>query len=76
MLRIVASFMTAAAFAQCLGCSWQQAYASAQNWQRQSCYRLVEQIDRDRCLANTGMPYDDYRRRTADGAASSGPSKQ
>jgi len=75
MLRIIASLVVAAALMLCLGCSWQQAYMSAQNWQRESCYRLVEQTDRDRCLGNAGIPYDDYRRRTADAAASSGPSK-
>lgn len=75
MLRIIASLVAAAAFTQCSGCSWQQAYASAQNWQRESCYRLVDQVERDRCLATTRMPYDDYRRRAADGAASAGPSR-
>jgi hypothetical protein len=58
------------------GCSWQQAYSSAQGWQRNTCYRLVDQTERDRCLGNAGMPYDDYRRRTGDGVSSSGPSKQ
>lgn len=46
------------------GCSWQQAFLSAQGWQRNQCYRLPEQIDRERCLANSSMSYDDYRRDT------------
>ena len=53
------------------GCSWQQAYSSAQGWQRSACYRLVEQAERDRCLANAAMPYDEYRRRTSDTASAS-----
>ncbi len=46
------------------GCTWQQAYSSAQGWQRNSCYRLVEQIERECCLNNTNMPYEDYQRQT------------
>lgn len=72
MLRFITSLLAAAAFTPCMGCSWQQAYASAQNWQRESCYRFVDQTERDRCLGNTRMPYDDYRRRTGDAPASSG----
>ncbi len=46
------------------GCSWQQAYSAAQGWQRNQCYRLVEQTERERCLNNTNMPYEDYRRQS------------
>ena len=49
------------------GCSWQQAYSSAQGWQRNRCNRLVEETERERCLANSSMSYDDYQRKT-DGA--------
>jgi hypothetical protein len=44
------------------GCSWQQAFQSAQGWQRNQCYRLPEQTDRERCLASNSMSYDEYRR--------------
>ena len=44
------------------GCAWQQGYLAAQGWQRNACYRLVEQTERDRCLARTNVTYDDYRR--------------
>jgi hypothetical protein len=33
-----------------------------QTWQRNACNQLVEQMERERCLGNTTMPYDDYRR--------------
>jgi hypothetical protein len=46
------------------GCTWQQAYASAQGWQRNACYRVPDQTERDRCLSNTNMPYDEYRSRS------------
>jgi hypothetical protein len=44
------------------GCTWQQGYSASQTWQRNACNRLVEQTERERCLSNTNMTYDDYRR--------------
>jgi hypothetical protein len=44
------------------GCSWQQAYSAGQGWQRNQCTRLIEQTERERCLSNANMPYEDYRR--------------
>lgn len=60
MLRLtaLAMVMTVAS-----GCSGQQAYSSAQGWQRNQCNRLVDQTERERCLANTSVSYDDYRSR-------------
>jgi hypothetical protein len=45
------------------GCTWQQAYSASQAWQRNACNRLVEQTERERCLGNASMTYEDYRRR-------------
>jgi hypothetical protein len=45
------------------GCSWQQAYSCAQGWQQNQCNRHVEQTERERCLANASMSYDEYRSR-------------
>ena len=45
------------------GCTWQQAYSSAQGWQRNACLRVPDQTERERCLANASMTYDDYRSR-------------
>ena len=51
------------------GCTWQQAYSSAQMWQRNACDRRVDQYERERCLANTTTSYDDYQRRSTTGSA-------
>jgi len=46
------------------GCSWQQAYYGGQGWQRNMCNKLVDQTERERCLSNANMTYEDYRRQT------------
>ena len=52
------------------GCSTRQAYDSAQGWQRNACNRIVDAIERERCVASTTTSYDDYRRqRTAPDAS-------
>ena len=61
MLRL--TVLIASMFAT-TGCTWQQAYSSAQEWQRNQCYRLPDQAERERCLANTAMSFDDYKRQT------------
>jgi len=60
MLRLSAILILATAVP---GCSWQQAYSTAQEWQRSQCNRIVEQAERERCLANASMTYDEYRSR-------------
>jgi hypothetical protein len=44
------------------GCSLRQAYDSAQGWQRNACSRVVDAIERERCVASTTTSYDDYLR--------------
>ena len=44
------------------GCSLRQAYDSMQGWQRNACSRVVDSIERERCVASTTTTYDDYRR--------------
>jgi hypothetical protein len=44
------------------GCSARQAYDSAQGWQRNACQRVVDAIERERCVASATTSYDDYRR--------------
>jgi hypothetical protein len=64
MLRLTALIGIAAATLSVVsGCTWQQGYASAQGWKRNACYRVPDQTERDRCLSNTNMPYDEYRSR-------------
>jgi hypothetical protein len=68
MLRLTCLIVTAAAILSVASaCTWQQAYSSGQGWQRNACNRLVEQTERERCLSNANMSYEDYRRQT-DGA--------
>ena len=57
LIGIAAAMLSVAA-----GCTWQQAYSASQTWQRNACNRLVEQTERERCLSNANMSYDDYRR--------------
>ena len=59
LIGIVAMILSVAS-----GCTWQQAYASAQGWQRNACYRVPDQTERERCLSNVNLPYGDYRRQT------------
>ena len=48
------------------GCTSQQLYNAGQSWQRNWCYRMIEQTDRERCLSKTNMSYEDYKRQTDD----------
>lgn len=50
------------------GCSAQQAYYSAQGYAHNQCERMLDQGARERCLANAGTSYDEYRRQSADAA--------
>ena len=43
-------------------CSSQQAYGTAQGWQRNQCERLPGKDDRDRCMSRAGSDYDTYAR--------------
>jgi len=74
--RAVPFLTTVVAIALSAGCSWQRAYTSAQGWQRNACYRLVDQTERERCLGNSDMSYDDYRRRTGSGGSSAASPRQ
>jgi len=62
MLRLTGLIGIAAAMLSVRGCTWQQAYSAGQAWQRNACYRLVEQTERERCLGNANVTYEDYRR--------------
>jgi hypothetical protein len=56
-------------------CSAQQLYAGGQAWQRNQCFKLVDAVQRERCLARTRVPYDQYERERRQDAkeAGSGP---
>jgi hypothetical protein len=54
--------IAAATLSGASACTWQQAYSASQTWQRNACNKLVEQTERERCLASADMGYDDYRK--------------
>lgn len=65
MLRSTVVIGTAAAtLAVASGCTWQQGYSGGQVWQRNACNKLVDQTERERCLSNANLSYEDYRGRT------------
>lgn len=43
------------------GCSWQQLYATGQQWQRNECRRLVDADERLRCEQSAAIPFDRYQ---------------
>jgi hypothetical protein len=47
-----------------MGCSSQQAYNSAQAWQRNECRRLPVP-EQQRCLASNAMSFEEYQRQAA-----------
>jgi len=64
MAQFVALAATASIAFSLAGCTWQHAYSAGQEWQRNACNRLIEPTERERCLSNNSMSYDDYRRST------------
>lgn len=65
MLRLTCLIgLAASILAVASGCTWQQAYSAGQGWQRNACNRLIEQTERERCLSNANVSYEDYRRQT------------
>jgi hypothetical protein len=49
-----------------VACSTRQGYASAQNWQRNQCVKIVDAQERLKCMRDTDTPYDQYKK-DADG---------
>jgi hypothetical protein len=62
---ILLACVAIAAAAIC-GCSAQQAYNSAQGYERNQCERIPDQGARERCLANASATYDAYKRQSGD----------
>jgi hypothetical protein len=44
------------------GCTAQQAYGTAQAWQRKQCNQLPDKTEFDRCMRNADVDYDSYKR--------------
>lgn len=45
-------------------CTAQQAYNSAQGWQRNQCNGIPDKAEYDRCMADARTSYDVYKRQT------------
>lgn len=61
-MKQVALWMGACLLAGLTGCTAQQWYASGQSWQRNECFKLIDNVQRHQCLASTWVPYDEYER--------------
>ncbi len=46
------------------GCTTQQAYITGQEWQRNQCNRIIDDLEQRRCIENLNMPYEGYKRQT------------
>lgn len=44
-------------------CTAQQAYSSAQGWQRNQCQKIVDKSEYDRCMSNAGESYESHKSR-------------
>ena len=61
MSRLLTPFIAALALLGA-GCTSQQLYATGQQWRANECRRLADTAERDRCLRDARLPYDEYRR--------------
>jgi hypothetical protein len=61
-----ANFVVSALLAAWLisGCTTQQAYSTAQAWQRNQCGKLPDKADFDRCMSQTQTTYESYKQQT------------
>lgn len=62
--RILTAAAATAALTVATGCATQQLYSTGQSWQRNQCTRLVDQLERERCLANAGASYETYKKQS------------
>ena len=72
LLRIVWTGTLLWVLAPLAACTAQQAYGAGQNWQRNQCNRMPDEMERTRCLQSAGTSYRDYQRQKA----ASGPARQ
>lgn len=49
------------------GCSTQQLYNTGQSWQRNQCNQIIDQHERNRCLANASTSYEAYKKQSTTG---------
>jgi hypothetical protein len=48
-------------------CTAEQAYGTAQAWQRNQCSKLPDKAEFDRCMSSTNTSYESYKRQTEPG---------
>lgn len=48
-------------------CTAEQAYGTAQAWQRNQCNKLPDKAEFDRCMSSTNTTYESYKRQTEPG---------
>ena len=61
--RILTAVVTAIVLATA-GCTTQQLYSTGQLWQRNQCTRLMDQQERERCLASASASYETYKKQS------------
>ena len=44
------------------GCTAEQAYGTAQAWQRNQCNQIPDKAEFDRCMSKTDTTYQSYKR--------------
>jgi hypothetical protein len=60
-----ATFALLALTAFCVtGCSIEQAYYTAQGWQRNQCNKIPDKADFDRCMSQSQTSYESYEQQT------------
>ncbi|MBX9637164.1 MAG: hypothetical protein K2Q45_06400 [Nitrosomonas sp.] len=62
--RILAAAVATTVLTVATGCATQQLYSTGQAWQRNQCTRLVDQQERERCMANAGASYETYKKQS------------
>jgi len=45
-------------------CTTEQAYDTAQGWQRNRCGRIPDKAEFDRCMSDANRSHDEYKRQT------------
>ena len=67
MRRAVFSLMALLVALSLSACTAEQAYDTAQAWQRNQCNKLPDKAEFDRCMSKTNTPYESYKRQTEPG---------
>ena len=55
-------FACGIAIAAASGCTTRQMYATGQEWQRNQCNRIIDNVERNRCLEQVNTSYENYKR--------------